>query len=186
VSESAPNREDPAAGDEEVFRLCSELVALGEGKAAVDFIRHKVNAARKSLPTDTLMRLRLLSQYAGILESTEALAEAEFIRAEALQIAESGQVTPDDAIDAFLKHGLLLGKMHDYDGSIARLKEAVRRTEEREDMSALAQQIILAQAWRGQVQAFEALGEFAQASNALDTLENVKRRIRFLVFSDAR
>lgn len=174
---------DPAAGDEEVCRLCSELVTLGEGKAAVDFIRRKVNTARKALPTDSLMRLRLLSQYAEVLENTEALAESEYIRAEALEIVESGRVTPEDAVDAFLKYGLLLTKMHNYDRAIAQLKEAVRRAEELESIGPLAQQIILAQAWRGLVQAYEALGEFAQASEALDVLENVKRRIRFLVFS---
>jgi len=183
MSDSARNHEDPAAGDDEVYRLCVALVTLGEGKVAVDFIRRKVNTARKSLPTDSLMRLRLLSQYAEILESTDALAEAEFIRAEALEIAESGQVTPDDAVDAFLKYGLLLTKMHNYDGAIARLKEAVRRANELETMGPLQQQIILAQAWRGQAQAFEALGEFSQASDALDVLMNVKRQIRFLVFA---
>jgi hypothetical protein len=73
--------------------------------------------------------------------------------------------------------------MHHYDGAIARLKEAVRRTEELEDIGTLHRQIILAQAWRSQAQAFEALGEFSEASNALDVLMNVKRHIRFIVFS---
>jgi tetratricopeptide (TPR) repeat protein len=159
------------------------LVALGEGKAAVDLLRRKVNVARSSLPGASATLLRLLSVYAGILESTDALAEAEFIRVEALEIVASAQTTTLDAIDAFLKHGLLLSKMHNYDGAVAKLKEAVRRTEELDSLDALHQQIILAQAWRGQAQALEALGEFTQASDALDALLNVKRKIRFIVFS---
>ena len=186
MNEGVSQREDPGAGDEEVYRSAQALVALGEGKAAVDMMRGKVNAARKSLPTATLMRLRLLSQYAGILESTDALAEAEFIRAEALEIVASGHVTAEDAVEAFLQYGLLLCKMHNYDGAIAKLKEAVRRAEELQDVDALQQQIILAQAWRSQAQAFEALGEFAQASNALDVLMNVKRQIRYLIFAMMR
>jgi hypothetical protein len=63
------------------------------------------------------------------------------------------------------------------------LKEAVRRAEELEGIGALHKQIILAQAWRSQAQAYEALGEFSEASNALDVLLGVKRHIRFLVFS---
>ena len=146
-------------------------------------MRRKVNAARAALPATSLTLLRLRSEYAGILESTDALAEAEFIRAEAVEIIESAQIRSQDAVDAFLKYGLLLCKMHNYDGAVARLKEAVRRTEELDNVGALHQQIILAQAWRGQAQALEALGEFSQASNALDALMNVKRQIRFLVFA---
>jgi tetratricopeptide (TPR) repeat protein len=161
------------------------LIALGEGKAAVDMLRRKVNAARRAPPSGTLMRLRLLSQYAAILESVDALAEAEFIRAEALEIVASGFVTPEDALDAFLKYGLLLCKMHNYDGAVAKLKEAVRRAEELKDMSPLEQQITLAQAWKGQAEAYEALGELSAASSALDALAAVKRQIRFLIFSMA-
>jgi tetratricopeptide (TPR) repeat protein len=181
--DEAPDREGLTDYDEAAYQLCDALVALGEGKAAVDLLRRKVNVARSSLPPASPTLLRLLSVYAGILESTDALAEAEFIRAEALEIVGSADMTTEDAIDAFLKHGLLLCKMHNYDGAVARLKEAVRRTEELDSLEALAQQIILAQAWRGQAQAFEALGEFSQASDALDALLNVKRKIRFIVFS---
>jgi hypothetical protein len=59
----------------------------------------------------------------------------------------------------------------------------VRRTEELDGIGELHRQIILAQAWQSQAQALEALGEFSQASNALDELMNVKRHIRLLVFS---
>jgi tetratricopeptide (TPR) repeat protein len=180
LPESTP---DLGAGDEETYRLAHELIALGEGKVAVDMLRKKVNIARKSPPSGTLMRLRLLSQYAGILESIDALAEAEFIRAEALEIVGSGFVTAEDALDAYLKHGLLMVKMHHYDGAVARLKEAVRRAESLESLGNLQQQIIIAQAWKGQAEAFEALGELEQASQALDALANVKRHIRFLVFT---
>ena len=114
------------------------------------------------------------------------MAEAEFIRAEALEIVASAQMTTQDAVEAFLKYGMLLCRMHNYDGAIARLKEAVRRTEELDEIGALQRQIILAQAWRSQAQAFEALGEFSQASNALDVLLNVKRLIRFIVFAPTR
>ena len=183
MDEGALDRGDPNAYDEEAYRRCDALVALGEGKAAVDLLRRKVNVARSSLPATSATLLRLLSLYAGVLESTDGLAEAEFIRTEALEIVASAQMTTQDAIDAFLKHGLLLCKMHNYDGAVARLKEAVRRTEELDSLEALQQQIILAQAWRGQAQAFEALGEFSQASDALDALLNVKRKIRFIVFS---
>lgn len=184
MDEPALNREDPLASHEEVYRLANALVALGEGKAAVDLMRRKVNTARKTLPPDSMELLARLSEYAGILESTDALAEAEFIRAEAMGIVVSGDVTPQDAVAEYLKYGLLLCKMHNYDGAVAKLKEAIRRTEELDGgLEALAREIILAQAWRSQAQAFEALGEFTQASNALDELMNVKRHIRFLVFS---
>jgi len=183
MDERALDREDPTANDDETHHLCNALVALGEGKAAVDLLRGKVKAARSSLPGTSPALLRLLSVYAEILESTDALAEAEFIRTEALEIVASTQTASQNAIDAFLKHGLLLCKMHDYDGAVTKLKEAVRRTEELDSLGALQQQIILAEAWRGQAQAFEALGEFSQASDALDALLNVKRKIRFIVFS---
>ncbi len=175
--------EQCAGSCDDVYQLADALVVLGEGKAAVDLIRGQVNAARASLPATSLALLRVLSQYAGVLESTDALAEAEFIRAEALDLVESAHVTTPDAADAFLRYGLLLCKMHNYDGAVARLKEAVRRTEELEGIGDLRRQIGIAQAWRGQAQAFEALGEFSQASNALDVLMNVKRQIRFIVFS---
>ncbi len=183
MSESASNRERPKAADEEAHGLASALVTLGEGKAAVDLMRCKVNAARRSLPPASPSLFRVLSEYAGILESTEALAEAEFIRAEALEIVVSSQMAGAGAVEAYLRYGLLLCKMHNYDGAIARLKEAVSRAEELEGIGPLHQEIIIAEAWRCQAQAFEALGEFSQASNALDVLMNVKRHIRFLVFS---
>ncbi len=183
MTEGVPGREDPTQWRDDAYRLADALVTLGEGKAAVDLIRRKVNAARSSLPATSLRLLRLLSDYAGILDSTDALAEAEFIRVEALEIVASAQITTQDAVDAFLRYGMLLVKMHNYDGAIARLKEAVRRTEELDSIGALQRQIILAQAWRSRAQALEALGEFSEASNALDVLMNVKRHIRLLVFS---
>jgi tetratricopeptide (TPR) repeat protein len=148
-------------------------------------IRREVNVARSSLPESSPELLRPLAEYAAILESTDALAEAEFIRAETIEIITSAQVATQDAIDALLKYGLLLCKMHNYDAAIARLKEAVHRAEALDGLASLHRQIIIAQAWRGQAQAFEALGEFSQASNALDVLMNVKRHIRFIVFSDS-
>ena len=186
MSESASNRELPAAADEEVYHLAASLVTLGEGKAAVDMMRRIVNNARRSLPTGSVSLFRVLSAYAGILESTDALAEAEFIRAEALEIVEAAQLATQDTVEGFLRYGLLLCKMHNYDGAVARLKEAVRRVEELDDIGELHREIIIAEAWRSQAQALEALGEFSQASNALDVLMNVKRQIRFLVFSMAK
>lgn len=183
MNNGVSGREDPLAGRDEVYRLADALVMLGEAKAAVDLIRRKVHAARSAPPAAPLTLLPVLSEYAAVLESTDALAEAEFIRAEVLEIVASAQVTARDAVDAFLNYGLLLVKMHNYDGAIARLREAVRRTEELDGIGELHRQIILAQAWRSQAQAFEALGEFSQASNALDVLMNVKRHIRLLVFS---
>jgi tetratricopeptide (TPR) repeat protein len=183
MNERTSKREHPTVSDEEAYRLASTLVVLGERKAAVDMMRHKVSAARRSLPPTSLALFRILGDYAGILESTDALAEAEFIRAEAVEIVESLHLTTQEALEAFLAYGLLLCKMHNYDGAIAKLKEVVRRAEEADGVGALRQQLLLAEAWRSQAQAFEALGEFAQASSALDTLMNVKRHIRFLVFS---
>ncbi len=178
--------EDSTTSRHEAYRLADALVTLGEGRAAVDLIRRELQLARSSLPTGSATLVRLLSEYAGILESTDALAEAEFIRAEALEIVASAQETTHETVEAFLRYGMLMVKMHNYDGAIARLKEAVRRTEELDGIGALHRQIILAQAWRSRAQALEALGEFSEASNALDVLMNVKRQIRFLVFSPSR
>ena len=149
-------------------------------------MRAEVNAARGSLPPTSLELLRLLSQYARILASADAFAEAEFIWTEALEIVEAAEVTTREAVDALLEYGLLLGKMHNYDGAVARLKEAVRRADALDGIGDLRRQIIIAQAWRGQAEAFEALGDFSDASDALDVLLNVKRHIRFLVFSPSR
>jgi tetratricopeptide (TPR) repeat protein len=186
MNESTSSRERPVPSDDDAYRLACALVALGEGKAAVDMMRRKLNSVRAAVAPGSPELFRVLSAYAGILESTDALAEAEFIRAEAVEIVESTRMTDRDAVEEFLKYGLLLCKMHNYDGAIARLKEAVRRAEALDGAEALTQEIILAQAWRSQAQAFEALGEFSEASNALDALMNVKRQIRFLIFSMAR
>lgn len=186
MNDGACNREDATPCREEGHQFADALIALGEGTAAVDLIRREVNAARSSPPAASPTLLRLLSQYAAVLEGTDALAEAEFIRAEALDIVASAQIATQDAVVAFLNYGLLLCKMHNYDGAIARLNEAVRRAEELEDIGSLHRQIILAQAWRGKAHAFEQLGEFAKASEALDVLMNVKRHIRFIVFSHSR
>ncbi len=182
MDESVPHS-DPHPRRDESYHLADALVALGEGRAAVDLIRCKVNVARARPPSDSLTLLRLLSEYAGILELTDALAEAEFIRAEALEIVVSSELKTLDAIEAYLGYGLLLCKMHNYDGAMARLREAVRLTEDLDDIGALHREILLARAWRGQAQALEELGEFTEASNALDVLMNVKRHIRLLVFS---
>lgn len=174
-------REDLASWYEQMYRL-EALVAIGEGKAAVDRIRRRVNAARTDPPSPQSL-LRILSQYASILESTDALAEAEFIRTEALEIVTSSQVASRDVVDAFLGHGLLLVKMHNYDGAIAKLEETIRRAEALDEIKELDRQIILARATRGRAQALEALGEFTQASSALDALMHIKRHIRFIVFA---
>lgn len=180
------NREHPTVSDEEAYQHACSLVTLGEGKAALDMMRCKVNTARRELPPTSPALFRVLTEYAGILESTDALAEAEFIRTEALEIVAAEPAPTQDRVEALLRYGLLLCKMHNYDGAIARLKEAVRAAEELEGIGALQQQIILAEAWRSQAQAFEELGEFSQASNALDVLMTVKRQIRFLIFSMVR
>jgi tetratricopeptide (TPR) repeat protein len=180
---AAVDRDGPTPGNHETQRFADALIALGEGKAAVDLVRREVNAARSALPATSPALLRCLSHYAAILESTDALAEADFIRAEALEIVVAAELTTQDAVEAFLGYGMLLCKMHHYDGAIARLREAVRRAEELDGIGSLHRQIILAQAWRSQAQAFEALGEFKQASDALDVLMNIKRHIRFLVFA---
>ncbi len=186
MNESVRNHEDLTARYEEAYGLADALLTLGEPRAAVDLIRREVNAARSSLPEVSLPLLRLLSQYARILERADALAESEFIWTEALDIVTSAQITSQEAIEAFLQYGLLLCKMHNYDGAIAKLKEAVRRAEGLESIGMLRRHIVLAQAWRSQAQAFEELGELSQASNALDVLLNVKRNIRFIIFSASR
>ncbi len=186
MNEEALSAQDPAAGDEETYRLCTELIALGEWRFAVDCMRRKVNRARRCLPTNSLMRLRLLSQYAGILELTGAYGEAEFIRKESIEIVESGLVTAEDAVDAFLNYALLLTKVRNYRDAIVKLKEAARRAEQLGNIEPLEQQIILAKVWRGLVEAYEGEGELSQASEALDALDNVKGRIRYLIFCISR
>jgi tetratricopeptide (TPR) repeat protein len=184
MKQPAPDREPNER--EELFRLAEALVALGEGKAAADLIRREVYAARSALPPDSIPLLRLLSLYAGVLETTDAFAEADFIRSEALAIVDATQLRTLDAVDAFLTYGQLLCKMKNYVPAIACLKEAAARVEALDGIDELRRQIVLAQAWRSLSEAFEALGEFSQASDALDVLTNVKRCIRFLVFSASR
>ena len=183
---TAPNVNDPAAGDDETYRLCTELIALGEWRFAVDCMRRKVNRARRSMPANALMQLRLLSQYASILELTAAFGEAEFIRHKSIEIVESGHVTPEDALDAFLKYGLLLARNRNYTAAIPHLKEAIRRAEELDAVAPLEQQIILAKAWKGLMQAYEGNGDLLQSPEALDALDAVKNRIRYLIFSMSR
>ncbi len=187
MSESAGEGvSDPSVGDEEAYRLSTDLVSLGELRAAIDYMRRKVNRARKTMPADSRMHLRLLSQYAAILELTETYGEAEFLRAKAVEIVETGSVSPEDAVDAYLKYGLLLTRNRNYSAAIRPLKEAVRRAEALQDAVPVEQQITLAKAWRGLQQANEGLGELSQASDALDVLDNIKRLIRYLVFSMSR
>jgi tetratricopeptide (TPR) repeat protein len=186
MNDEAPNVQDPAAGDEEAYRLCTDLIALGEWRFAVDCMRRKVNRARRTLPTNSMMHLRLLSQYAGILEQTGAFGEAEFIRKESIEIAKSGLVTPEDAVEAFLSYGLLLTKVRNYGAAIDGLQEAARRAEKLDDVAPLEQQVILAKVWKGLIQAYEAQGELSQASEAIDALDTVKGRIRYLIFSMSR
>jgi tetratricopeptide (TPR) repeat protein len=186
MNEGAPNVQDPAAGDDETYRLCTELVALGEWRFAVDCMRRKVNRARRTLPADSMMRLRLLAQYALILELTGAYGEAEFIRKEAIEIVESGIVTPEDAVEAFLGYGLLLTKTRNYGEAIENLKEAVQRAQKLEGTPALEHQVILAKAWKGLIQAYEGQGELSQTSEALDALDDIKGRIRYIIFSMPR
>jgi tetratricopeptide (TPR) repeat protein len=169
-----------------MYRLSTELIELGELRAAVDCMRRKVNRARKALPDNALMHLRLLSQYAGILEMTGAFGEAEFLRAESIEIVKSGHVRVEEAVDAYLKFGLLLARNRNYHAAIATLNEAIRRAEELTDTSPLEQRIIVAKAWRGLSQAYEGIGELTQASEALDMLDSAKRLIRYLVFSMKR
>lgn len=186
MRDTLANLQDPAAGDEEAYRLSADLVWLGELRAAVDYMRRKVNRARKALPNDAMMHLRLLSQYAGILELTETYGEAEFLRKEAVEIVESGRVSPEDAIDAFLKYGLLLARNRNYNAAIAPLKEVLRRAAGLNTITELEQQIIVGKAWKGLTQAYEGIGELSQASEALDALDAVKRQIRYLIFAMSR
>ncbi|MBV8073988.1 MAG: hypothetical protein JO140_01070 [Candidatus Eremiobacteraeota bacterium] len=162
------------------------MVELGEAKAAVDQVRRQVNAARAAPPPSAVELLRLLSQYAALLESADALAEADFIWNEALELVASSELAGLEAAEAFLRQGLLYVKMHNYDGAVAKLKEAARLAEELSGADELDRQIVLAKAWRGQSQAFEALGEFSAATNALDVLTGIKRQIRFIAFSPSR
>lgn len=162
------------------------LIAIGEGKVAVDMIRKVVDNARRRPPETPGELLRILTLYATTLEATDALAEAEFVWNEALEVIASASLETLDTADALLRYGLLLTKMHNYDGSVARLKEAIHRADALTDVEDLDRQILLARAWRGRAQALEALGEFEQASNALDVLMNIKRQIRFLVFATSR
>jgi tetratricopeptide (TPR) repeat protein len=186
MNERVNDRENRAASADEAYRHAAAIVALGEAKTAVDVMRREVSRARASLPEASPALLRVLSRYADILESTDALAEAEFIRAEALEIVVSAELTTQDAVEALLGYGLLLCKVHNYDGALARLKETVQRAETLDGIDELDRQIVLAQAWRGQAQAFEALGEFSEASNALDVFMSVKRSIRFIAFAPSR
>lgn len=181
--DDAGDSEDRAASREEAYRHAQMLVALGEGKTAVDLMRRHVSRARASLAPGSPALLRALSQYAEVLEGADALAEAEYIRAEALEMAVSTESATLEAAEAFLCYGLLLCKMHNYDEAVARLKDAIRRVEELQDVDEVERQLILARAWRSQAEAFEALGEFSEASNALDVLLSVKRSLRFLSFS---
>ena len=162
------------------------LIAIGEGKVAVDMIRKVVDNARRRPPQTSAELLRILALYATTLEATDALAEAEFVWNEALEVIASSSLETLDTADALLRYGLLLIKMHNYDGSVARLKEAIHLADALTDVEDLDRQILLARAWRGRAQALEALGEFEQASNALDVLMNIKRQIRFLVFATSR
>jgi tetratricopeptide (TPR) repeat protein len=162
------------------------LIAIGEGKVAVDMIRKVVDTARRRPPETPLELLQILKLYATTLEATDALAEADVVWAEALEGISAALLDTLDAADAFLHYGLLLTKMHNYDGAVARLKEAIHRADALTGVEELDRQILLARAWRGRAQALEALGEFEQASNALDVLMNIKRQIRFLVFATSR
>jgi tetratricopeptide (TPR) repeat protein len=186
VNERSHDGEAAAARRDAAYRHAQALVSLGEPKTAVDLMRGVMNAARASLPPASLELFRALTQYAGILESAAALPEAEYIQAEALDIVSAAQLTTQEAVLALLAYGLLLHKMHNYAGALAALKDAVARADALQDVDELDRQIILAQAWRGQSQAYEALGEFTEASNALDVFMGVKRSIRFLAFAPAR
>ncbi|MBV9440996.1 MAG: hypothetical protein JOZ24_13505 [Candidatus Eremiobacteraeota bacterium] len=187
MSADADRRPPRAAPDAaEQHRLAEALVALGEPRAAVDLMRRELNFARAASEEPSRELLRLLGYYAGILESTDALAEAEYVRVEALDIVNALALDDRDAVDAYLRHGMLLVRIGNYSAALTQLREAVRRADALEDVGALEQQIILAQAWRAQAQALEELGEFSEASDALDTLVNVKRQTRVLVWSPRR
>lgn len=162
------------------------LVELGEAKAAVDQIRRQVNTSRASPDSSPATILRLLCEYATLLESADALTEAEFVWSEALELVAANELRSLEAAHAFLGQGLLRVKTHDYNEAVAKLKEAVERAEELAAADELDRQILLAKAWRGQSQAFEALGLFSAASSALDALTSIKRQIRFIAFSPTR
>ena len=130
MNERASRHEHPAVADNAAYRLACALVTLGEGKVAIDLMRRKVNAARRALTQPAPALFRVLTDYAAILESMDALAEAEFIRAEVLEIVAAEQQPTQDGVEALLRSGLLLCKMHNYDGAIARLREAVSGAEE--------------------------------------------------------
>jgi tetratricopeptide (TPR) repeat protein len=185
MNDGMREREDLTAWYDQMNRL-EALIAIGEGKVAIDRIREQVNAARVNPPDSPLALVRVLALYARVLESTEAFAEADFIWTEALGVVESASIDNRDAVEAFLRHGLLLVKMHNYDAAVAKIKEAVRRVEALQNIEELDRQIILARAWRAQAQALEALGEFNEASSTLDTLMDVKRQIRFIAFAPTR
>lgn len=176
--------EDIVARYEESRRLDS-LVEIGERRVAIDRIRRQVNGARTITPQSPLDFLLLLAQYARMLEIGDALAEADFVFSEAFEAAD-GRVLTREIVDALLAHGLLLTKMHNYDGAVAKLQEVVRRAEALEDITELDRRLILAKAWRGISQAFEALGELSKASAALDAFTDIKREIRYIVFSASR
>lgn len=168
------------------YPLACALVELGELRAAVDLMRRDVSTARVAVPVDHALLVRLLSQYAAILESTRAFGEAMFVRAEIQELFASARLPAPDAVDACLKYGLLLCKLRDYHAAIANLREAVRRCEELDEIGALRRQIVLAEAWRAQAQAFESIGLFDEATKALDELTELKRQIRFMLFSRKR
>jgi tetratricopeptide (TPR) repeat protein len=177
---------DPTQRVEELCRLADALIGLGESKTAADLLRREVYLARSEPPSESIALLRLLSGYAGVLEGIDAFAEADFVRAEALQIVEAAQLATFEGVDAFLRYGQLQCKMKNYEPAIGHLQEATRRAERLDGVDELQRQIVLAEAWRSLALAFEAVGEFSQASDALDVLTTAKRRIRFLVFSSSR
>lgn len=185
MQEFSENGNADARWHDYVARL-DALLRIGESKVAVDTIRKDVNIARQKPPEDPTKFLLLLSLYARILEETSALAEAEYIRIEALDLISSIQLEGRDAAEASLMYGLLLIKMHNYDGALAKLREAHQKAEDLSSIDELDRQIMLARVWKGKSEACEALGELSQASAALDMLTNIKRQIRFLVFSTSR
>ncbi len=178
--------EQRAANADEVYRLAQTLVALGEAKAAVDMMRRRVSKARSALPATSVARLRLLSHYA---EHSRKCGRSGGSRVHLGRGDRAGRSRA--ARDA--RRGRRFSQLRAaavQDAQLRRcdrgLQEAVRRAEELDGITELRQQTILAQAWRSQAQAFEELGEFSKASDALDTLMNVKRHIRFIVFSPSR
>jgi tetratricopeptide (TPR) repeat protein len=187
MNPDAGNSPAATASEGETYRLSAELVALGELRAAVDLMRRDVDRARRTLPEHSLMHLTLLSQYAGVLELTGAFGEAEFLRAKSVEIAESGRVGPQDAVEAFLKYGLLLTRNRNFGAAIPALKTAIEKAQgDLDGVSALEQQIVIAKAWQGLQQAYEGMGQLSEASEALDALDAIKRHIRYLVFARKR